>query len=103
MEGEVVGTMVVVSEIPTVLLVGGDIVSLTVGVAERSIVLPVGSDIVSMTVGVTDGDGLSRVCLAGGDIVSVTLRVGVKVVKVVAEVTEGVGSVCFMHVWEKEG
>ena len=72
---------------------------MTVGVAERSIVLLVGDDIVNMIVGVTGRYALSRVCLAGGDIVSLTVEVaeGVKVVNVVAEVIEGVGSVCFMH------
>ena len=79
----------------------GEVVAMTVGVAERSIVLLVGDDIVRVIVEVTGRYVLSRLCLAGGDIVSMKLRVGVaegvKVVNVVAEVTEGVGSVCFMH------
>ena len=73
---------------------------MTVGVAERATVLLVGDDVVNMIVEVTGRYALSRVCLAGGGTVSLTVGVaeGVKILSMVAEVTEGVAfSVCFVH------
>ena len=120
-EGEVVGMTVGVAERSTVLLVTDDIGSmLTGGYVLLRVCLKVGG-IVSMTSGVgVPGGGI--VCTAlgvgvpgggivcttlgvrvpGGGIVCTTLGVpeGVKILSLVAEVTEGVGcSVCFVHAW----
>ena len=94
-------------------------IGMIVGVAEKPTVLVV-DDIVTMIVEVTGGYALSRVCIAGGGIVSMTVGVGVpggstvcmtfgvpeevKILTLVAEVTEGVScSVCFVHAWGEEG
>ena len=88
----------------------GEVVAMTVGVAGRSTALLVGDDIVNIIVGVTGRYALSKVCLAGEGTVSMTVGVaerstvevgkaeGVKILNMVAEVTEGVTfSVCFVH------
>ena len=83
----------------------GEDVGIIVGVAERPTVLLV-DDVVNMVVEVTGGYALLRVCLTGGSIVCTTVGVaeGVKIVSMVAAVSEGAGcSVCFVHVWGKVG
>ena len=75
-----------------------------VGVAERPTVLlvdDVANMVVEGVVSMTLGVGVPE-----GSIVSMPFGVpeGVKILTLVAEVTEGVGcSVCSVHVWEEEG